>query len=188
MANITEILGTDSVSSSRPVINNNFELLNDDIAAITALLDPTTATLSGLTGLSTQALTVAAGGSTLATVNANGATLEVDTTFNGALVVDGKLVKSGVVGSAAVPSTNYAPTSIAASTYFVDNAFTVPAGDDGQEFTLINRASGSIAVNAAVGASLAVTSIALDGANSTVTLRCFNNVWYVISSYAATIL
>jgi len=105
MANITEILGTDSVSSSRPVINNNFELLNDDIAAITALLDPTTATLSGLTGLSTQALTVAAGGSTLATVNANGATLEVDTTFNGALVVDGKLVKSGVVGSAAVQHT-----------------------------------------------------------------------------------
>ena len=187
MANITEILGTDSVSSSRPVINSNFELLNDEIATITALLDPTTSTLTGLSNLSTQALVVAAGGTTFATVNATGATLEVDATFNGALVVDGKLVKSGVVGSAAVPSTNYAPTSIAASTYFVDNAFTVPAGDEGQEFTVINRAAGSIAVQAAVGASLAVTSITLDAANSTVTLRCFNNTWYVIASYNATI-
>ena len=49
MANITEILGTDSVSSSRPVINSNFELLNDELATVTSLLDPTTAVLSGLT-------------------------------------------------------------------------------------------------------------------------------------------
>ena len=46
MANITEILGTDSVSSSRPTINNNFELLNDELASVTALLNPTTSVLS----------------------------------------------------------------------------------------------------------------------------------------------
>ena len=48
MANITEILGTDSVSSLRPVINSNFELLNDELASITSLLDPNTAS-NGLT-------------------------------------------------------------------------------------------------------------------------------------------
>ena len=51
MANITEILGTDSVSSLRPVINSNFELLNDELASITSitsLLDPNTAS-NGIT-------------------------------------------------------------------------------------------------------------------------------------------
>ena len=62
MANITEILGTDSVSSSRPIINSNFELLNDELASVTALLNPTTLTLSGLASVSTSSLTVAQGG------------------------------------------------------------------------------------------------------------------------------
>jgi hypothetical protein len=39
----------------------------------------------------------------------------------------------------------------------------------------------------AAGVSLGATSIALDGLNSTVTLRCFSNTWYVVSSHAATI-
>ena len=58
MANITEILGTDSVSSSRPTINSNFELLNDELASVIALLNPTTSVLSGLTSATTNALTV----------------------------------------------------------------------------------------------------------------------------------
>ena len=58
MANITEILGTDSVSSSRPTINSNFELLNDELASVIALLNPTTSVLSGLTSATTSALTV----------------------------------------------------------------------------------------------------------------------------------
>jgi len=45
MANITEILGTDSVSSSRPIINTNFELLNDELASVISLLNPTTQVL-----------------------------------------------------------------------------------------------------------------------------------------------
>ena len=61
MANITEILGTDSVSSSRPVINSNFELLNDELASVLALLNPTTGVLSGLTSANSQQLSIVDG-------------------------------------------------------------------------------------------------------------------------------
>ena len=71
MANITEILGTDSVSSSRPVINSNFELLNDELASVTGLLDPTTAVLAGLTNATSQELNVV-NGSTLFRVSTAG--------------------------------------------------------------------------------------------------------------------
>lgn len=182
MANITEILGTDSVSSSRPVINSNFELLNDELASITALLDPTTSTLSNVTSVATGELTVTGA----ATITATATTFSVDATFNAAIKMGEKIVKSGTVGSAAIPSTDYAPFSIAAGTYFVDGNFTIPAGLEGQEVTIICKTT-SLNILPAAGVSLAVTSILLAGQNATVTLRCFNNTWFVISSYNATI-
>jgi hypothetical protein len=45
MANITLIQGTDSVSSSRLVINNNFTSLNEELAAIAALFNTEQQTL-----------------------------------------------------------------------------------------------------------------------------------------------
>ena len=132
MANITEILGTDSVSSSRPVINSNFELLNDELSSITALLDPTTQTLSNVASVSAGELSLTSGGSSIASINTTEATFEVDTTFNGAFKVGGKLIKNGVVGSFATPSIDNAPVSIEASTYFVANTFTLPEGEEGQ--------------------------------------------------------
>jgi len=187
MANITEILGTDSVSASRPVINTNFELLNDEIASIMAYLDPTTGILSGVINVTTQELNISAGGSSIATINSSGATFDVDTTFNGATIMDGKIIKSSAVCSTSTATTNNAPTSIAAANYFVNANFTIPAGDEGQEVTLFNIGSTSISVIAAAGVSLAATSIALDDANSSVTLRCFNNTWFVVGSHIATI-
>ena len=74
MANITEILGTDSVSSSRPTINSNFELLNDELASVIALLNPTTSVLSGLTSATTNALTVN-DGTNLLVANSSGLTV-----------------------------------------------------------------------------------------------------------------
>jgi len=190
MANITEILGTDSVSSSRPVINSNFELLNDEVASITALLDPTTATLSNVTSISANSLSLLSGGSSIASITATEAIFTVDSTFNGALKIGGKLIKSGLVGSYTTPSTIATPTSIIASTYFVANSFSLPAGNEGQEVTIISRASGDIVVQAAAGIDLGVTSITLPllVPNASVTLRCFNNIWFVISSYGATIV
>jgi len=187
MANITEILGTDSVSSSRPVINSNFELLNDELASVTALLNPTTGVLSGLTSATSEQLNVV-DGSTLLSVNSTGATFGTAVAMQ-TVNVGGKLIKSGVVGTAAVATTNLAPSTLDKSNYFIDGAFTLPVGDDGQEITLINVANSAVAVqaNTGQGAALGATSISLDGLNSTITLRCFNTVWYVIGSHNTTV-
>lgn len=185
MANITEILGTDSVSSSRPTINSNFELLNDELATITALLDPTTSTLSGLTSISAASLNLISG-SVIASITASDATFNVDSTFTGALKAAGKIIKSGTVGSMATPTTVLAPTSIAASAYFIGGNFTIPVGVDGQEVTIIANTACTVTA-AAPGAQLAATSISLDGLNSTVTLRCFSTIWYVIAAHNTTI-
>jgi hypothetical protein len=188
MANITEILGTDSVSSSRPIINSNFELLNDELASVTALLNPTTLTLSGIASISTAVLTVAQGGVNLLLVNNLGATFNTPTTIASTAKFGGALVKSGVAGTAAVPTVQSAPTSITAITYFVDSDFTLPEAVDGQELTVINVGATSRSILAGVGVTLGATTIALTGLNSTVTVRCFADKWYVISSYAATIV
>ena len=188
MANITEILGTDSVSSSRPIINSNFELLNDELASVTSLLNPTTLTLTGVNSVSTANLTVAQAGTNLFVVNNLGATFNIATIFDSTLSIGGSLVKGGVLGSIDLPTTAVTPTSITAVTYFVDASFTLPEAVDGQELTVINASvdAKSILVSGAV--ELAASSVALNGRNSTVTLRCFNNVWYVISSHDTTIV
>jgi hypothetical protein len=187
MANITEILGTDSVSSSRPVINSNFELLNDELASVVALINPTTGVLSGLSSATTQQLNVV-DGSALLSVSSAGATFGTAATMQN-VNLGGKLIKSGVVGTAAVATTNTAPSNLDKSNYFIDGEFTLPVGDDGQEVTLINVANSAVEVkaNTGQGAALAATSIRLDGLNSTITLRCFNTVWYVVGSHKVTV-
>ena len=188
MANITEILGTDSVSSSRPIINSNFELLNDELASVTALLNPTTLTLGGLASVSTSSLTVIQTGTNLLLVNNLGATFSVAATFGSTAKLNGTLVKSGVLGSLAVPTTQVTPNSIEAITYFVDTNFTLPEAVDGQEVTIINASVNSSSILAGTGVTLGATTIALAGLNSTVTLRCFNDAWHVISSHNTNIV
>jgi hypothetical protein len=187
MANITEILGTDSVSSSRPIINSNFELLNDELASVTALLNPTTLTLSGLASVSTASLSVVQAGVNLLLVNNLGAAFNTPVTISATAKLNGTLVKSGVLGTLAVPTTQVTPTAITAITYFVDADFTLPEAVEGQEVTIINASTDPKSILAGVGVSLGATTIALNGLNSTVTLRCFNDVWYVISSHKANI-
>ena len=46
MASITTILGTDSLASSRVVLNDNFSSLNDEIVEIGTLLNVATQTLT----------------------------------------------------------------------------------------------------------------------------------------------
>ena len=186
MANITEILGTDSVSASRPLINSNFELLNDELASVTALLNPTTLSLTGLASISTSTLSVTQGGVNLLLVNSLGATFDTAATFASSAKLGGTLIKSGVLGTFAVPTTQATPSSITAITYIVNSNFTLPEAVDGQELTVINAIASSISLLASTGVSLGASSIALAGLNSTVTLRCFNNTWYVISSYDTT--
>lgn len=196
MANITEILGTDSLSSSRGTINSNFTALNDEIADITALVDPVTATITGIDSVTAESINLSylQGGSTLpiVSIDSTGAVFSVAADFAADVDVQKKLQKSGVIGGigAGNGSTGTAPSTIDASTYFSNVTFALPAGSEGQEVTIISTAPNAISINTASGVSLGATSIQLDGSNSSVTLRFFssNNTWYVISSHVATIL
>lgn len=186
MANITQILGTDSLSSSRPVINSNFQLLNDDITDIQALLDPTNATISGISSATVQALTVN-NTSSIATFTISGIDLDVDVEIAARTTMAGEIMKTGVEGSASSPTTTTSPTSLAESAYFINTNFNLPAGIQGQEITIINALNSSVTITAQVGSTLGANSVSLDGLNSTITLRYIGTVWYIVASHAATI-
>jgi hypothetical protein len=195
MANITEILGTDSLSSSRLTINSNFTALNDEIADITSLVDPVTSTITGIDSISAESINLSylnsGSSSPILSIDSTGAVFSVATDFAEGVDVQNKLQKSGVVGAGGSGNgtTVGAPTVIDASTYFSGVALTLPVGAEGQEVTIISTASAPIAITAGTGVSLGVTSISLDDLNSSVTVRFFssNNTWYVIGSHAATI-
>ena len=55
---VTTILGTDSLTASRPIINDNFNILKDEINAIEAYIDPDAGTIDGLVSLQTGELRV----------------------------------------------------------------------------------------------------------------------------------
>ncbi len=186
MANITEILGTDSVSSSRPTINSNFELLNDELASVIALLNPTTTVLSGLSSATMASLTINDGGNLLVVGN-TGLTLSTTATFAESVSLGGRIAKSGVIGTASAPASNLQPSEITKGSYFINAGFTIPTAVDGTEVTLINVANAPSAITAGAGAALGATSIELADLNSTITLRCFENKWYIIAQYACTI-
>jgi hypothetical protein len=120
-------------------------------------------------------------------VNNLGAAFTTDVTFNNATNIGGKLRKSGVLGTKTVPTTQVTPSAITKSTYIVDSNFTLPIAEDGQEITIINVATTTKSILNGAG-TMAATSIALTGTNSTVTLRCFNNEWFVIASHNTNIV
>jgi hypothetical protein len=55
---VTEILGTDSLSGSRLVLNDNFNVLASEINAMEVYFSPSAGTITGLTSLTTEALRV----------------------------------------------------------------------------------------------------------------------------------
>jgi len=55
---VTEILGTDSLSGSRLVINDNFNVLASEVNAMEVYFAPTAGTITNLNNLSTEALRV----------------------------------------------------------------------------------------------------------------------------------
>lgn len=188
MANITEILGTDSLSSSRITINGNFSSLNNELADISTLLDTSTSTISGLSSLTTETITVQSGGTLIANANTNVFQILVSAEFDKEITVGGRLIKNGVNGTAAAPintsSNALNPSTAEYTTYIVNADANLPAGLEGQEITIINEGGASINITGNLGA----TSLALDSNNSNVTLRYIGSKWYVVSHVGATIV
>jgi len=188
MANITEIQGTDSLSSSRITINNNFSALNDDLANVIDILDPIAANITGLSSITTEAANVVAGGTQVATLNSTTATFGVESVFNQEVVLASSIRKSGVVGSAASPlnTTNNAIVSIEAATYIVNANFSLPNGVDGQEVTIISESAAQIVLNTNTG-NIGAQLVTLPNRNSNITLRFFGSKWYIVAHFGANI-
>jgi hypothetical protein len=173
---VTEILGTDSLSSSRTTLNDNFNALQDEIVDIKALLDPTT---NALTGVDANLLSLVVSGATaLAALSS--------TSFNntGESNLGGSVIKSGSYQDISTPSATL-PATLADYNYFVDCtvALTLVAGSEGQEITLIAGVAGDVDATSVAAA----TNITLNSVGSTLSLRYLGSSWYVVGSHDVTI-
>ena len=184
MASITTILGTDSVSSSRIVINNNFAALNQELADIATLFDTNAQTLT-LTGLITGG-TLKVNNGTIDTFKINNADAEVNvpTTFNQDLIIGNALIHSVYYNATTLPPAN----AYVYTTYILDqaaplfaNPVSLAAADHGQEITLIAN-GGSIDIDETNIAGVTSPIEILD--QGSLTLRWIDdvNLFFVITS------
>jgi hypothetical protein len=176
MASITTILGTDSVSSSRIVLNNNFASLNQELSNIAALFNTTAQTLN-LTG-AVNAGTLAIGNlfkveDILVTVN-----LPID--FNQDVNIKGGLVHSPTVITG-IPTVYNNATYLLDSNDFQSEIFLSDA-KNGPEITLI-ATNGALEVNQ--DNIYGVTDIVTINNGGSLTLRYIQEIpsFVVISSF-----
>jgi hypothetical protein len=190
MASITTILGTDSVSSSRIVLNNNFSALNTELGTIAALLNTTTQTLS-LTG-EIKGGTLRINNGTIDTfkVTATGIIAEVEATFNQKVTLENALILKIVDGVVNIPTTGYT-----ASTYMLDainpifaSPIALPIAEDGQEITFI--ADGGLITFDVTNIAVSPSTPIEVAANGSITFRysVTNSQFYVVSAMNATIV
>ena len=175
MATITLIQGTDSLSASRVTLNDNFTALNDELGLVTGLLDPTTSTLSNMTGVSTDALDVTGAASFASTGNV----LSADTAVDGLLQING-----GATYDAETVAVMPAANAFESSSYIVTVASAnIEDAEEGQEITVIADAGVTVNVTATSGVA-GVNTITLNP-GATVTLRFHGNIWYLIAASPA---
>lgn len=186
MANITPILGTDSLSSSRIVLNNNFDALNTELTSVTALLNTTSQTLSLTGAISASAITLN---------NTSIDTFKVDSTqINASLETNLNArvnVKEGVTystdGTAASPILTLPAANDYDKVTHLLGAFggtnVINAADEGQEVTFI-ATDGDVVVDPANINGVTGVTI-LD--NGTLTMRYIGSFWYIISEFNCTI-
>ncbi len=189
MASITTILGTDSVSSSRIVINNNFAALNQELADISALFNTTAQTLT-LTGLITGG-TLKVNNGTIDTFKVNNADADVNVpiNFNQDVIINKGLMHSVYYNATTLPGAN----AYDYTTYVLDAtapAFASPvslaAADQGQEITFIAN-GGSIDIDETNIAGVTAPIVLSD--TGSLTLRWIDDLsfFFVISSSNCTV-
>lgn len=171
MAIITEIKGTDSLSSSRIVLNDNFALINDEVISIGNLLDVSTQTLTLTGGVAASQLSI----TNVLVADQTAITMSKPVTMNEELNLENGLVHS-TIGASVMPST------YTKSTYVLDGSVltgvnVVAAGSEGQSVTFI--ADGDVQIDATNVAGVSTNFTITD--NGTLTLRQVNSLWYVIS-------
>lgn len=185
MASITTLLGTDSLASSRIVLNDNFASINDDLIEVRDLLDVSSQTLTLTGGVNAKQLNLKNGGANLFIVNTSDIIASLPFTMEDSLILTAGLEKS-VAAVAAMPTAN----AYAKSTYILDASASgltgtnvVADGNVGQEVTFVASA-GVITIDPTNIAGATAVSIALNG---TLTLRFYDGLWYVISYFNSTV-
>jgi hypothetical protein len=196
MANITEILGTDSLSSSRLTINSNFMVINDEIADITSLIDPTTKVITDIISISAESLVLSTiiGQATtqILSIDATVADFNIASNFDAAVDLKKSVLLSGKLGAGGSGngSQSTTPSFTSISTFFADASFDLPVGSDGQIVTIISTNSNGVVITPSISVDIGATSIELPDVNSSVTLKFFAGntpTWYIIASHNATI-
>lgn len=191
MANITQILGTDSLSSSRIILNDNFSSLNTGLSSIEALLDTGNQNLT-LTGkVISGELEINNGGSIKFAVTPTQIINNVESKYTADLLLQKGISYQAGSSPASPITTQPAINQYDESTYFVDAAtitsMSLFAAQEGREVTFIpvsgnmdlevNGANAPIAGYS--GATGGVITVLEDRA---ITLRYYGSSWYVISN------
>jgi hypothetical protein len=189
MASITTILGTDSVSSSRIVINNNFASLNNELADISVALnaDNGTLTLGGL--ISGGTLKISSNGGDLFRVNETNVKVNLPIEFDNNVIIKRGIIQQVQSIKLSVASLPSAGTPYNSSTYLLDasdfsNVISLSAAEEGQEITLIPVEESIILDNTNI---FGPTQNVIILQNGSITLRYISGDFYIVSAVNCTI-
>lgn len=201
----TNILGTDSLSGSRLVINDNFNIIKDEINSIENFIDPSSAIIDSLVSIESESIKI---GTSSPLLEINSTTFDIisDVNLIGDLRLQGELLIKNIETTSITDITT-APlliqdigssTSVPGrSVYRMHNNGTSPLtiqlfnGEIGQEILFIYEGGGSGPIdiiagsNAVITLPSAATRITLNDSGETVKLFCTvnsvgNNEWYII--------
>lgn len=203
---VTQILGTDSISGSRIIINDNFAILRDEINALETYLDPSAGTLENLNSLQSKELHVGVPGNFLMEITATVFEINTDVEFTSPtayLTLNGLMNHNsfGVIkeidytGSKTLDPVstegfrNYSIVHTSTSDFVIELLKAKPGQD--LTFFLEQKGAGSVYIMAAPSATLVLdgspnNKISLNDIGSTVTVRMMvdssgNEVYYVSS-------
>ena len=202
---VTEILGTDSLSGSRLVINDNFNVLASEINAMETYFAPTAGTITNLNNLSTEALRV---GLSTILLDINASTFDILT--NVKMTGNLNISNGGVIRNDTNPTPLNDTTAGAGMAINVGNSTAIPpysinrcgntditntlaltlySGSIGQEiFFICTEGSGSVQIQG-ISSNLVTTGsndyITLNAVGESVHLLAIDNglsvpVWFIV--------
>jgi len=178
MATIYTILGTDSISSSRLHLNNNFDSINTELTDVSLLLDT-----------SAQNLTITGNVSAYDGTFTNNLNVTNTATLAGAVNITGNLSMSGAITQSVVGAASVLPTTNASfnhHTYLITPSgqnLSLKNGTQGQEIMICTDNTGgqTLVITASSGNLALYNTISFAaGAYKHVTLRYVNSIWYVV--------
>lgn len=207
---VTEILGTDSLAGSRLVINDNFNVLADAVNDILVYLNTSAGTLTNLTSLTTNSLTVGLSSPKLQ-VTSSAFNITASPIVQGSIDLRGNLYRNNIdtllINEITVPSlAKNIGSANGVPPYTVERVsnngtppitLTIFDGELGQEIVFCYYAStaGDVEIIADVSTSLIIpgaSKIVLSGVGQTAHLLCVgdasnNPVWYLIGGLGYTL-